>query len=157
MTQRTNVVGEMRPLTKAGLHAKIMRGWARAIDTCGGKASFAERMDMSGEALRRQVNGSFPGLDMIDRAFDIDGTVLDDWLEAKGKRIVDKEAVCDSDDASVMIARLMLWLQEAQHKDSPGGRRIVHTELVGAEALIRELHNATGNWLAQITTLRAVA
>jgi hypothetical protein len=157
MTQRTTVVGQKRPLTKGELHAKLMVGWARAIATCGGKAAFAERMDMTGEALRRQINGSFPGLDMIDRAFDIDETILDDWLKHKGKRVVDEQAVCDTDDASVLIARLMLWLQEAQHPESPGGRSIVHTELIGAEALIRQLHGATGNWLARISDLRAAA
>lgn len=157
MTHRTRVVGEKRPLTKGELHAKLMVGWARAIAGCGGKAAFAERMDMTGEALRKQLNGSFPGLDMIDRAFDIDGTLLDDWMTAKGKRLVDEGAVCDTDDASVLIARLMLWLQEAQHPESPGGRSIVHTELIGAEALIRQLHGATGNWLARISDIREAA
>lgn len=157
MTRRTTVVGETKPLTKGELHAKLMIGWARAIATCGGKAAFAERMEMTSEGLRKQLNGGFPGLDTIDRAFDIEPTVLDDWLQAKGKRVVDEHAVCDTDDASVLIARLMLWLQEAQHPDSPGGRSIVHTELIGAEQLIRRLHGATGNWLARISALRAAA
>jgi hypothetical protein len=157
MTQPASVVGQRRPLTKGELHAKLMIGWARAVATCGGKAAFAERMDMTSEALRKQSNGSFPGLDMIDRAFDIEPTVLDDWLLAKGKRVVDEGAVCDTDDASILVARLMLWLQEVQHPDSPGGRSIVHTELIPAEQLIRQLHGATGNWLARISELRAAA
>jgi hypothetical protein len=157
MTQPASVPEDRRPLTKGELHAKLMVGWSRAIAAVGSKAAFAERMDITTEGLRQQINGSFPGFDMIDRAFDLDGSVLDDWLTTKGKRIVDDNAICDTDDASVLIARLMLWLQEAQHPESPGGRRIVHTELVGAEQLIRQLHGATGNWLARITDLRSAA
>ena len=84
-------------------------------------------------------------------------TVLDDIADRYGKRVVDKDAVCDTDDASVLVARLMLWLQEAQHPDSPGGRRIVHGELLDAEKVIRQLHGATGNWLAAIAELRRAA
>lgn len=157
MTQRTSVGGKTRSLTKAELHSVLMIGWSRAIASCGGKGAFVDRMDTNDETLRRQINGSFPGFDMINRAFDIDGSVLDDWLLAKGKRVVDEGAVCDTDDASILVARLMLWLQEVQHPDSPGGRSIVHTELIPAEQLIRQLHGSTGNWLARISALRAAA
>lgn len=146
----------MGALTKPEVHGLLMQGWARAIAAVG-KGRLADKLEITVPALDKQLTGSMPGMEVVDRALDACPTVLDEYFAAKGLRLVDREAVCDSDDASVMIARLMLWLQEAQHPDSPGGRRIVHTELVGAEALIRELHGATGNWLAQITQLRAVA
>lgn len=158
MPQSSNIVVSKRPtLTKLQLHALLMKGWARCIVSAGGKGSFADKADITSAALDKQLTGSMPGLDVIDRALDVDGTVLDDWMDAKGLRIVSKEAVCDTDDASVLIARLMLWLQEAQHPDSPGGRKIVHNELLPAELLIRQLHGATGNWLARISEMKAAA
>lgn len=156
-----NVVSEASRLTKprlsrAEIHARLMEGWTRAISKHG-KGAFADKIGISGPALDKQLTGSMPGLECIDAALDCCPTVLDEYLAAKGKRIVDAEAVCDTDDASVLIARLMLWLQEAQHPDSPGGRRIVHTELLPAAPLIRQLHGATGNWLARISELREAA
>ena len=147
------VVAKAKPLTKSELHAMLMLGWSRAIARRG-KGAFADRIEVTGAGLDKQLAGSMPSFETIDRAVDDDATVLDDWLRAKGKRLVDLHAVCDTDDASILIARLMLWLQEAEHPDSPGGRRIIHNELIAAEALIRQLHGATGNWLAQIETLR---
>jgi hypothetical protein len=147
------VVSPKRSLTKQKAHALLMEGWARAIVKLG-KGAFADAIEISDVALNKQLTGSMPGFDCIDRALDACPTVLEEYFRAKGKRLVDEEAVCDTDDASVLIARLMLWLQEAEHPDSPGGRRVVHTELAQAESLIRQLHGATGNWLAQIEQLR---
>lgn len=147
------VVGETRKLRKPQLHGLLMQGWARAIAKHG-KGSFADQVEVSVTALDKQLTGSMPGFDCIDKALDACPTVLDEYLAEKGKRLVDADAVCDTDDASVLVARLMLWLQEAQHPESPGGRRIVHTELTGAETVIRQLHGATGNWLAAIRQLR---
>lgn len=156
MTQCNTVVGETTKLSKPRVHSLLMQGWARAIAK-NGKGNFADGIEISVPALDKQLTGSMPGFDVIDRAFDLCPTVLDEYLTAKGKRVVDAEAVCDTDDASVLIAKLMLWLQEAQHPESPGGRRIVHTELVNAEKIIRQLHGATGNWLARIGELRSAA
>lgn len=161
MPHRNTVVSETNAasqpqLTRAQVHSLLMQGWTRAIAKHG-KGAFADKIDVSSPALDKQLTGSMPTFDCIDRALDACPTVLDEYMAEKGKRIVDAEAVCDTDDASVLIARLMLWLQEAQHPDSPGGRRIVHTELVGAEPVIRQLHGATGNWLARISELRSAA
>ena len=54
----------------------------------------------------------------------------------------------------LLIDRLLVTLHEAEHPDSAGGRAVVHSELLGMEALIRELHGASGNWLAQIEAMR---
>jgi len=148
------VVAEAKRLNKPQLHALLMLGWSRMIARLG-KGRFADLIEVTGPGLDKQLGGSMPSFETIDRAFDHDDAVLDDWLGAKGKRIVDAEAVCDTDDASLLITRLLLKLQEAEHPDSPGGRRIIHSELLGMEPLIRTLHGATGNWLAQIEALRA--
>jgi hypothetical protein len=150
MTHRTTVVAGTQRLNKQQLHAKLMRGWARGIDRHG-KGTFADKLECTTTGLDKQLAGSFPSFETLDRALDAEPTVLDDFMLAKGKRIVDANAVCDVDDASLLITRLLLWLQEAQHPDSPGGRAVVHTELLPAEFMIRQLHAATGNWIAKIT------
>lgn len=140
MANRQTVVRKRSKLSKPMVHALLMEGWSRAIAKFG-KGAFADALEISSVGLDKQLVGSMPDFATILDALDHDETVLDDLLKAKGLRLVDAEAVCDSDDASVLIARLMVWLAEAQHPDSPGGRRIVHTELVGAEALIRQLRS----------------
>lgn len=152
MLHRT-VVGEKRPLSKPRLHALLMEGWSRAIVKLG-KGAFADKIGVSAPALDKQLTGSMPGFDVIDAALDVCPTVLDEYLREKGLRLVDQEAVCDTDDASLLIARLLVKLQEAEHPDSPGGRAVIHTELFDMEALIRQLHGQTGNWINQIETLR---
>ncbi len=154
MTQDVDtVVSQTRRLTKPQCHAHLMEGWSRAIVKLG-KGKFADAIEISGPALDKQLTGSMPGFDCIDRAFDVCPTVLDEYLGAKGKRVVDQEAVCDTDDASLLIARLLVKLQESEHPDSPGGRNIVHSELLGMENLVRDLHRQTGNWLAKIDEIR---
>ncbi|WCP14515.1 hypothetical protein sphantq_02961 [Sphingobium sp. AntQ-1] len=152
MLHRT-VVGEKRPLSKPRLHALLMEGWSRAIVKLG-KGAFADKIGVSVPALDKQLTGSMPGFDVIDAALDVCPTVLDEYLREKGLRLVDQEAVCDTDDASLLIARLLVKLQEAEHPDSPGGRSVTHSELLGMEALIRQLHGASGNWIGQIEALR---
>ena len=147
------VVSKRQPLSKPQLHSLLMQGWTRAIAKLG-KGRFADAIGVSGPALDKQLVGSMPGFDCIDAALDACPTVLDEYLREKGKRLVDQDAVCDTDDASLLIARLMVKLQEAEHPESPGGRAVVHTELLGMELLIRQLHGATGNWLGQIEKLR---
>lgn len=156
MPHRTSVVRDRSRLDKQQLHGVLMQGWARAI-VKNGKGGFADMLGISTVALDKQLTGSMPGFEFIDKALDACPTVLDEYFNAKGKRIVDSEAVCDTDDANVLIAKLMVWLAEAQHPDSPGGRRIVHTELLDAEFIIRQLHRATGNWLESINDLRGAA
>jgi len=156
MNDDTPVVRNRSKLTKLELHSLLMAGWQRGIMRHG-KGGFADKLEVSSTALNKQLTGSIPDLETIDRAFDAEHTVLDDYFAKKGKRIVDAEAVCDVDDASVLITRLLLWLQEAQHPDSPGGRKVVHAELLPAEFMIRQLHQATGNWLSQISQIRGAA
>jgi hypothetical protein len=156
MTDSAPVVSKRNKLSKLEIHSALMSGWHRAMMQHG-KGGFADKLDVSVTALNKQLTGSVPDFETIDRAFDAESSVLDDYFRKKGKRLVDIDAVCDVDDASVLITRLLLWLHEAEHPNSPGGRKIVHSELLPAEFMIRQLHQATGNWLAQISDLRSVA
>jgi hypothetical protein len=156
MPNRQPVVSNRSKLSKLELHSLLMAGWNRAIMTHG-KGAFADKLGISSTALNKQLTGSMPDMETIDSALDAEPSILDDYLGKKGKRLVDATAVCDVDDASVLITRLLLWLHEAQHPDSAGGRKIVHSELLPAEFMIRQLHQATANWLAQISELRGAA
>jgi hypothetical protein len=147
------VVAALQRLTKQQLHAKVMRGWARGIDRHG-KGTFADRIECSIQALDKQLAGSLPTLETIDRAMDAEPSVLDDYFEAKGKRLVDKEAVCDVDDCGLLIARVLVMLNEAEHPNGPGGRTIVPQEYLAGEKLMRDLHAASARWLQRCTEIR---
>ncbi len=153
MTSPT-VVAKAERLSKAALHAKIMRGVARGIDNQGGKGRFADAIDLSTQALDKQLQGSMPSIEVFDRVMDIEPTVLDDWLRSKGKRLVDEDAVCDVDDCSLLIARVLVMLNEAEHPNGPGGRKIVPQEYLGGEKLMRDLHAASARWLHQCSEIR---
>jgi hypothetical protein len=147
------VVAALQRLTKQQLHAKVMRGWARGIDRHG-KGTFADRIECSIQALDKQLAGSLPTLETIDRAMDAEPSVLDDYFEAKGKRLVDKEAVCDADDCGLLIARVLVMLNEAEHPNGPGGRTIVPQEYLAGEKLMRDLHTASARWIQRCTEIR---
>ncbi|MBD8733919.1 hypothetical protein [Sphingomonas sp. CFBP 13706] len=147
------VVAALQRLTKQQLHAKVMRGWARGIDRHG-KGTFADRIECSIQALDKQLAGSLPTLETIDRAMDAEPSVLDDYFEAKGKRLVDKEAVCDADDCGLLIARVLVMLNEAEHPNGPGGRAIVPQEYLAGEKLMRDLHAASARWIQRCTEIR---
>lgn len=153
MTHRTTVVGEKQRLSKHQLHALLMAGWSRAIAEKG-KGSFADEIDTSVQGLDKQLTGSMPGFDTIDRAFDADERVLDDWIDAKGRRIVAKEAVCDVDDMGLLLSRVLVMLNEAEHPEGPGGRAIVPQEYLGGEALMRDLHAASARWIEKCNAIR---
>lgn len=140
-------------LSRPKLHAALMQGWARAISKFG-KGGWADKLEISGPALDKQLIGSMPGFELIDRAFDHDPTVLDDWAAEKGKRLVDAEAICDVDDFNLLVGRVLVLINEATHPDSPGGRAIVHSEYLLGEDLMRQLHQASGDWLSKCADIR---
>jgi len=156
MVQRGNIVPETTSVTEAQFMAAMIAGLARAEKNVGTKA-LAFTMDVTVKQLGNILAGAATHPKRLWDAMAADESAQADIAALYGKRLVDKEAVCDVDDASVLITRLLLWLHEAQHPDSPGGRAVVHTELLPAEFLIRQLHQATGNWLAQIAQARSAA
>jgi len=150
------VVSKVTPPSEQEFHALMVAGLARAAVNLGGQGALADKMDMTSAGLKKIFNG---GMTSPKRLFDMllddrTSTVLDDIAARYGRRFVDKEAVCNTDDAGLLLARLLVWVQEAQHPDSPGGRNIVHTELAPVEAQMRELHGALGNWISQIDEVR---
>ncbi|MBI0474241.1 hypothetical protein D9601_02530 [Sphingomonas sp. MA1305] len=130
-----------------------MRGWARAIDKRG-KGRFADDIGCSGTGLDKQLSGSLPSLESIDKALCVEPTVLDDWLAFRGMRVVAEDAICDVDDMQLLISRVLVMIAEAEHPDGPGGRTIVPQEYIAGEALIRQLHSATGRWLERCASIR---
>ncbi|MBB4611648.1 hypothetical protein [Sphingomonas yabuuchiae] len=147
------VVAKAEPISKPRLHAKIMRGWARAIDRMG-KGAFLDAIECSTQALDKQLAGSMPSLETLDRALTAEPTVLDDWLAARGKRLVDQDATCDVDDMGLLMARVLVMIQEAEHPEGPGGRTIVPQEYLNGEKIMRELHAVTGRWIEKCSDLR---
>jgi hypothetical protein len=132
----------------------MLAGLSRAAARLGGTGALADKMDLTTPGLNKVLTG---GSTHPKRLWDLlahDPTVLDDIASEYGVKIVDKSAVCDVDDAGVLITRVLLWLQEATHPEGPGGRSIIHTELIEAERLIRELHSATSSWIDEIDELR---
>jgi len=147
------VVAKPERLTRERLHSKIMRGFSRAIDIHG-RGTFLDQIDLSRQALDKQLSGSMPNVEVLDRAMDVEPSILDDWMRAKGKRIVDENAVCDSDDLGLLLARVQLMLQEAEHPDGPGGRSVVPQEYLAGEKVVAELHALTGRWLQRCVEIR---
>jgi hypothetical protein len=153
MATRATVVRNCSKVAKPQLHALLMEGWARCIARFG-KGSFADALEISTVGLDKQLTGSMPDFATIMDAFDHDDTVLDDVLTEKGKRLVSIDAVCDVDDLRLLIARVMVKMQEVTHPDSPGGVAIVHTEYLEGEDLMRQLNGATSEWLAKCSDIR---
>ena len=153
MQRSEPVVPKLGPLSKLELHAKLMLGWTRAISRHG-KGAFADKLECTGPGLNKQLAGSMPDFETIDKALDAEPSVLDDYLAAKGKRLVDAEAVCDVDDLGLLLARVTLLLQEAEHPDGPGGRAIVPQEYLAGEKVMRDLHVLTGRWLDRCGEIR---
>lgn len=148
------VVGSRAPLTKARLHAKLMRGIARGIDKAGGKGRFADAIDLSVQALDKQLSGSMPSVEVLDRMLTVEDTILDDWMRGHGKRVVDENAVCDVDDMQLLISRVLVMIAEAEHPDGPGGRTVVPQEYLAGEKLMRDLHSVSGQWLEKCAAIR---
>lgn len=153
MATRSTVVRNCSKIARPQLHALLMEGWARAIARFG-KGSFADALEITGPGLDKQLTGSMPTFETIMDAFDHDDTVLDDIWKEKGKRLVPIDAACDVDDLRLLIARVMVKMQEVTHPESPGGAAIVHTEYLDGEALMRQLNGATSEWLAKCSEIR---
>lgn len=150
---RPPVVRNCSKLPKAELHDLLMVGWQRAVARHG-RGAWTDALEITDEALRKQLNGSMPSFETVVDAYSCAGDVLDDLLDRLGSRIVPKDATCDTDDLRVLLARVMLKLQEAVHPTSPGGAAIVHQEYLDAEAEMRALHKLSGDWIQMCADIR---
>lgn len=155
MASRPTIVRKCSKISKSHLHDLLMARWSSAIADYS-KGSLAEYLEISTTAIDKQLAGSMPDFATIMDVFDIDPSLFDGIMRLKGFKIVQAEGAGEIGDAIIMIARLLDWLARAQHKESPGGERIVPMEIAQAEDVIRELHNATGNWLDQLNSHRGL-
>ena len=151
--QRTTIVRKGGRIGKARLHDLLMVGWQRCVAKFGREA-FADELEISTEALRKQLSGSMPDFSTIVAAYCIDDDVLSEVLDALGVRIVPKEAACDVDDLNVLMARALVKINEATHPDGPGGRTITHSEYLDGELVMRQIHKASGAWVEQCAVIR---
>ncbi len=153
MTVRKTIVRKCSTPSKAALHDLLMIGWQRCVSSYG-KGTFADALGISTVAVDKQLAGSMPGFEHIVEATSFDPHVLDDVLAAMGKRVIDAEGEIDADDLSVALAMVLLWTKRAEHPDSPGGRRIVHSEIAEAETMLRQIHKITGDLLGNLADAR---
>lgn len=153
MTQRTTIVRKCGRIGKGRLHDLLMIGWSRCIARYG-KQPFAEALEITTAAVDKHLSGSMPGFESIVDAYGFDAEVLDEVADALGVRIVPKEAVCDTDNLNLLIARALLKINEATHPAGPGGRVITHTEYLDGEEVMRALHKATGDWVQRCGDIR---
>ncbi|SNT15873.1 hypothetical protein SAMN06295912_15014 [Sphingomonas laterariae] len=153
MTQRSSVVPETSSVGEDQFHGAMLAGLGRAERKVGLKV-LAFVMDMTPKGLRNLFAGSAPHPKRLWDALYADKTALDDIADLYGRRVVDKTAVCDTDDLKVLIARVNLKLQEYAHPDSPAAESTAHCEYLDGEALMRSLHHETGRWLERCSEIR---
>lgn len=153
MPLRQTVVRNRSKIEKPRLHALLMEGWARCIARFG-KGAWSDALGISSVGLDKQLTGTMPGFETIMDAFDHDDSVLDDVFREKGFRLVSTDAVCDVDDLGLLLSRVLVMLNEAEHPDGPGGRSIVPQEYITGEPLMRDLHAASGRWLEKCSSIR---
>lgn len=154
MRSRQSIVRKCSKISKSRLHDLLMIGWSRSIAKFG-KGPFAEELDISTVAVDKQLSGSMPGFESIVDVYSFDDEVLTEVLAELGVRIVPKDATCDTDDLRLLLARVMLMVQQAEHPRGPGGRAIVPQEYLDGEEVMRALHTMSGNWLQKCADIRA--
>jgi hypothetical protein len=148
------VVPKSSDVTEAEFRAAMLSGLARADKRVKAKA-LAFAMDITTKQLGNITEkGGMPGPKRLWDALAADDTALDDIADLYGKRLVPKDAVCDVDNAALVMSSLLAAMIAAEQPDSPGGRLITHGELLSMEDLVRAVHAKTGTMLTQITDLR---
>jgi len=157
MLQRSNDFRKIEPLPKHRVAASIAAGWARIVRTKG-KGSFADRLGTTERTVENALAGkTLPEAHTIFNSLAADKTALDELFEEYGVRLVDKDAVCDTDNLGMLLAQLHVWLEKARHPDSPGGAKIVHTEMLEGEMLLRSTYTEIGRFLEECASLRRAA
>lgn len=156
MTHCSNVLPSKPDVNEAKFHNAMIRGLSRAADALGSLKALAFVMDISTKQLGNIMAGASTDPKRLWDAHIAapDADVMNDIAELYGKRLVDKNATCDTDNLNVLLARVLLMVNEATHPDSPGGRAIVHTEYLDGETLMRQVHTMSANWLEQCAQIR---
>jgi hypothetical protein len=149
MMSRKTVVPKVNAVTKAELHAKLMVGWNRCIGNFG-KGAFADALEITGPGLDRQLTGSMPDFATICTALLLDRHVLDEVMDALELRIVDRGAVCSTDQRASTV--LVAALKKSIEAEADG--HIDHNELLGMEAELRATRALVDDLLQRISDIR---
>lgn len=147
--RRTTIVRKINGPSKSELHDLLMIGWARCIAAYG-RGAFADALEISAVGIDKQLAGSMPDFATICHALLLDPHVLDDVMARLGKRIVDKDAVCSTDQRASAV--LVAALKKSIEAEADG--HIDHNELLGMEAELRATRAVVDALLQRITDLR---
>lgn len=157
MAQARNDFPEIEALPKHRVAASLAAGWARIIRKRG-KGTFADRAGTTERTVENALAGkTLPEGHTIFNSLAVDTTSLDEVFDEYGLRLVPKDAVCDTDNLGMLLAQLHLWLERAKHPDSPGGAKIVHSEKLEGEMLLRSAYTEIGRFLEECASLRRAA
>jgi len=149
-----SVVPETMPVSEVEFHGHMVAGLARAQQRVGPKG-LAFVMDLSPKQLGNVMAGASTSPKRLWDALAACPTALDDVAAAYGRRLVPKDAVCDSDRGTQPIAALLAQVALAESHDSPGGASKTHAELLDMEADIRAVRLLLDGWIAEIDRIRA--
>lgn len=155
MTQRSNVVPRVQPLTEEQFRSKWLCSLARLCDLHG-DAQVALWLGVGERHLRNlKAGNSLPSPDKIWNLLAYDDSAHDELDGAYELKNVGKNAVCTSDPLTLDMIALAHETAEAEHPDSPGG--VAHTDhelLLKDEARLRKIYRTLGTWLQRIEEIR---
>lgn len=155
MTQRSNVVPRVQPLTEEQFRAKWLRALSRLCDDHD-DAQVALWLGVGERHLRNLKSGaSLPSPDKIWNLLAYDASAHDELDLAYDLKNVGAAAVCSSDPLTLDMIALAHETAAAEAPDSPGG--VVTTDhelLLKDEARLRKVYRTLGMWLQRIEDIR---
>lgn len=149
-----SVVPETMSVSEVEFHAHMVAGLARAQQRAGAKG-LAFVMDLTKKQLGNILAGGMTSPKRLWDALAACPTALDDIAGAYGRRLVPKDAICDSDRGTQPIAALLAQVALAESPDSPGGAAKTHAELLEMEPDIRAVRRLLDGWIEEIDRIRA--
>lgn len=154
MTQRSSVVPETNVVTEDQFHGAMVEGLGRAIKNNSERALAYVMGLTTTKQLGNIMRGSATHPKRLWDALAAEPSVLDNIATLYGKKLVDQDAICDTNNLGMLLAQLHIWLERARHPDSPGGPAIVHSEKLDGEALLRDAYGEIGRFLEECATIR---
>lgn len=155
MTQRSNVLPRVQPLTEQQFRAKWLRALSRLCDQHG-DGQVALWLGIGERHLRNLKGGtSLPSPDRIWNLLAYDDSAHDELDAAFDLKNVSRDAVCTSDPLTLDMIAIAHETAEAEALDSPGGAATTDHELLQKdEARLRKVYRTLGTWLHRIEALR---
>lgn len=157
MTQRSNVVPKMPPLTEEDFRAAWLQTLARLCRRHGDD-QVALWLGVSVVHLRKNLKSgiSLPTADKMWNLLAFDDSAHDELDGEFGLKNVHRDAVCTTEGLTLDIIGLAHEVALAEAEDSPGGTATTDHELLGMDdARLRRVHRVLGTWLHRIDGLRA--